>query len=105
MNIQTEQDVTCKAAKQLRYKLKMNQVDFWKAVGVAQSSGSFYEKGRAIPKQVKRLLFSTYVAKLPIDASTPEGAARLFKLAQHEQDERTASEAIAADQSDAPGAA
>lgn len=104
MNIKTEQDVTCEAAKKLREELKMNQVDFWAALGVAQSSGCFYENGRKMPKQVKRLLFSTYVANLPIDASTPEGAARLFKLAQHEQGERTASAGVAPDQSDAAGA-
>lgn len=35
--------------KALRIKLKMNQTDFWRPLGVTQSGGSRYESGHAPP--------------------------------------------------------
>lgn len=47
-------------ARDLRRKLRMNQVDFWGRVMVTQSGGSRYESGRGMPEQVALLLHLTY---------------------------------------------
>lgn len=44
----------------LRKQNNMNQVDFWKELGVTQSGGSRYESGRTIPKPIKKLLVLRY---------------------------------------------
>lgn len=44
----------------LRKKLKMNQSEFWRPLGVTQSGGSRYESGRKIPRPVQRLLAIAY---------------------------------------------
>lgn len=84
MNILTEKDITPETAKFLRSRLRMSQAKFWPPVGAPQSSGSNYESGREIPHAVRILVFCIYVAGLKIDASTPEGTARLFRLARQE---------------------
>lgn len=81
MNILTEKDITAETAKFLRTRLKLSQAKFWPPVGAPQSSGSNYESGREIPHAVRILVFCNYVAGLKIDASTPEAAAHLFRLA------------------------
>lgn len=47
-------------ARELRKKLGLNQTDFWARVGVEQSGGSRYEKGRHIPEQVLWALHLVY---------------------------------------------
>lgn len=44
------------AVKRLRREWKMNQKDFWTAVGVTQSGGSRYEGGREMPKPVRAMV-------------------------------------------------
>ena len=43
-------------ALEIRWKLGMNQTDFWSPFGVTQSCGSRYESGRNIPRPVQILL-------------------------------------------------
>lgn len=50
----------------LRKGLKLNQQDFWAALGVSQSGGSRYERGRKIPKPVATLLELVHVKKLKL---------------------------------------
>lgn len=40
------------AVRALRKKRKLNQVDFWRRIGVTQSGGSRYENGRGMPAVV-----------------------------------------------------
>ena len=47
----------------LRKSLGLNQHDFWGALGITQSGGSRYEKGRMMPKPVATLLELVYVKK------------------------------------------
>ena len=44
----------------LRKRLRLNQVGFWKPLGVTQSGGSRYESGRNIPKPVQMLIRLAY---------------------------------------------
>jgi transcriptional regulator with XRE-family HTH domain len=44
----------------LRRKLGLTQLDFWGRVGVTQSGGSRYEKGRRLPKPVRELIRRVY---------------------------------------------
>lgn len=47
--------------KATRLKLRMNQTDFWKPIGVTQSGGSRYEaENRTMPKAVRIVLAITY---------------------------------------------
>lgn len=54
---------TGKQSKELRYKLRLNQAQFWTPVGVTQSGGSRYENERDIPKPVAMLLNLVYGSK------------------------------------------
>lgn len=47
-------------AKELRQKMGLNQMEFWKPLGVTQSGGSRYESGRDMPKPVQTLLHLAY---------------------------------------------
>ena len=47
-------------AKELRQKMRLNQLEFWGPLGVTQSGGSRYESGRDIPKPVRMLLHLAY---------------------------------------------
>lgn len=47
-------------AKELRQKLRLNQLEFWGPLGVTQSGGSRYESGRDMPKPVRMLLHLAY---------------------------------------------
>jgi len=49
--------------RRLRKRLNLNQAEFWNRVGVTQSGGSRYEKGRPVPKPVRILLNLVYSAK------------------------------------------
>jgi len=42
--------------REIRRKLRLNQQQFWSAIGVTQSGGSRYESGRSMPKPVRELL-------------------------------------------------
>jgi hypothetical protein len=42
--------------KDMRLKLRMNQTDYWRGVGVTQSCGSRYESGRRIPQPICTLI-------------------------------------------------
>lgn len=44
----------------VRTKLKLNQSDFWRRIGVTQSGGSRYETGRNPGKPVQMLFALTY---------------------------------------------
>jgi hypothetical protein len=52
--------MTGQQAKKLRKRLKMNQADFWRVVGVTQSGGCRHENGRRIPVPVLKLLAIAY---------------------------------------------
>lgn len=54
----------------LRKHFGLSQRDFWGALGVTQSGGSRYEKGRPLPAPVRKLCRMFYV-----DGSTPSDAA------------------------------
>lgn len=47
-------------AKELRQKMRLNQLEFWGPLGVTQSGGSRYESGRDMPKPVRILLHLAY---------------------------------------------
>ncbi|MBT0961699.1 helix-turn-helix domain-containing protein [Denitromonas iodatirespirans] len=44
----------------VRARLKLNQTEFWRRVGVTQSAGSRYESGRPLPKPLATLLTIAY---------------------------------------------
>lgn len=52
----TKIKITGLEALEIRWKLGMNQTDFWSPFGVTQSCGSRYELGRNIPRPVQILL-------------------------------------------------
>ena len=52
----TKIKITGLEALEIRWKLGMNQTDFWSPFGVTQSCGSRYESGRNIPRPVQILL-------------------------------------------------
>jgi hypothetical protein len=64
----------------------MNQTDFWSKVGVTQSGGSRYEKGREIPKPVRELLRLVYIEKLDLDRVRREDVELVEYLRAEEQD-------------------
>lgn len=74
MNITTENDITPETAKWLREQAKLTQGEFWRSVTASAPSGCRYEQGDAIPHPIRRLIFLTYVAKIPTDTSTREAA-------------------------------
>ncbi|KDR25934.1 helix-turn-helix domain-containing protein [Caballeronia zhejiangensis] len=90
MVILTEKDITGEAAARLRDTLGLTQTDFWKAVGLTQSGGCRYEKGRSIPRPYRLLIFLVHVAKLDVDSSTPENAASLVRLGELQRDQKEA---------------
>lgn len=54
--------------KQLRRSLGLSQGEFWARLGVTQSGGSRYEKGRNIPKPTAVLARLIYIDGLDVDA-------------------------------------
>lgn len=82
MHITSEKDITGQSAKFLREQGHLKQKAFWNAVGVTQSGGCRYEQAQDIPRPVRMLIFMIYVAGLKIDASTPESAQQLCRLAK-----------------------
>lgn len=51
---------------QLRRQTGLCQHDFWKQVGVTQSTGCRYESGQTVPEPVLILVKLVYVEKLPL---------------------------------------
>ena len=51
----------------LRWRLGLNQHEFWSSLGVTQSGGSRYESGRRIPQPVAKLIELAYGNK-PLQA-------------------------------------
>lgn len=51
--------------RQIRERRGLSQVDFWTPLGVTQSGGSRYEKGRALPGPVQILLGIVYLGRKP----------------------------------------
>lgn len=84
MHITSEQEIDSKSAKILRAEFGLTQSEFWGRVGVQQSQGSYLESNLTISKPLRILLFVNYVAGINLDVSTPEGVARLLKLAQRQ---------------------
>ena len=56
----TKIKITGLEALEIRWKLGMNQTDFWSPFGVTQSCGSRYELGRNIPRPVQILLVAKH---------------------------------------------
>lgn len=76
MEIATENDITPDVAKWLRERAGLPQNEFWRSVASNPASGCRYEQGDTIPRSVRRLIFLTYVAEQPTDASDRDGAER-----------------------------
>ena len=53
---------------QLRTELQMSQSEFWGRIGVTQSCGSRYERGRQPPKPTAILAHHVYILGQNIDA-------------------------------------
>jgi hypothetical protein len=54
--------------RMLRYKLNLNQTEFWGRIGANQTSGCRYENGRKVPKATAVLAHLIYVMGMDIDA-------------------------------------
>lgn len=52
--------------RETRYKLGINQEEFWRRIGVTQSAGSRYENGRAMSKPTRELFRLVHVEKLDL---------------------------------------
>lgn len=70
------------AWRRMRRILNLNQDNFWKAVGVTQSTGSRYESGRETPSQVRELLRLVYVEGIDITNLKREHVAEQALLKQ-----------------------
>lgn len=88
MDIKTDKDIDGRAVRHLREKAGLSQKSFWNPLGLTQSGGCRYENGAPIPKPVRTLVFMAHVAGLSIDASSPEGAQSLIRLAHLQASER-----------------
>lgn len=99
MNIRTEHDITPETAKHLRAQSGLNQREFWTSVCSNQSSGHWFEGGKrkTIPRPIRALIFLRYVAKLPIDVSSPEAAQAAIGAGKEVEALNAAREARAAD--------
>ncbi len=51
---------TGREARDMRQKMGLNQMEFWRLIAVTQSGGSRYESGRDMPKPVQMLLHLAY---------------------------------------------
>lgn len=71
MHIQTENDINGASARWLRERAGLDQASFWRSVCATPPSGCNYEQEKTnIPHAIRRLIYLTYVAHLPTDAST-----------------------------------
>lgn len=82
MDIKTEQDITPEAARYLRKRAGLTQLEFWESVGSTQGSGQFFETGKrkGIPRPMRMLIFLRYVAQIDLDLSDPKEADALVKM-------------------------
>lgn len=75
---------------ELRKALGLNQTEFWAPLGVKQSTGSRYEKGRPIPCAIRSLIRVVYLPSVSASESkraVPDGVARSPTLTQgHEME-------------------
>lgn len=53
--------------RKIRYKLGLNQQQFWSKLGITQSGGSRYESGRKMPKPISQLLRLIHVEQIDVD--------------------------------------
>lgn len=61
-------DVTAESVHLLRISLRMNQAQFWGAIGVIQSTGSNYENAvTRMPSVVKKHLYATHVLGIAVE--------------------------------------
>lgn len=88
MKIATEACITNAVVKALREDAGMYQNKFWAAIGIGPASGCRYEEGQRIPRNVRILIYLRYVAGIPFDVSTEEGARAAIKLGQAAQMQR-----------------
>lgn len=65
----------CEEIPAYRDKHRMTQSDFWLRVGVSQSCGSRYERGRHIPRPIRQLLHIAY--------ATPKQSTALVEWLRH----------------------
>lgn len=70
----------------LRKGLRLNQKDFWSALGVTQSGGSRYERGQKISKPVATLLELVHVKKLDLKKIEAGDMVFISYLKAHEPD-------------------
>lgn len=82
MNVTSEKDITGQVAKALREQAGMTQKSFWNSLGLTQSGGSRYEQGHPLPRPIRILIYTMYVAGLRVDASSKDGVDRLSRLSQ-----------------------
>ena len=75
-------DITGERAKELRAATGLDQKEFWKSLGCAQSTGSKYESGAGeIPRPVQLLMHAMYVDKAAGSAAkVRRAAAKAVKL-------------------------
>lgn len=78
----TERNINCETVKALRKKLNLSQTAFWGPVGVLQSVGCRYEVDVKIPKSVRILLVTRYVAGLVLDTESEQGISEIARLAE-----------------------
>src|SRR5437016_13932942 len=53
--------------REIRHRLGMNQQEFWSRIGVTQSGGSRYERGRSMPKPVRELLRLVHIEGIELE--------------------------------------
>ncbi len=58
--------------REVRKAAGLNQLEFWRRLGVTQSGGSRYESGRNMPKPVRELLRLVYLEKIDLAQITGE---------------------------------
>ncbi|MDR0672282.1 MAG: transcriptional regulator [Zoogloeaceae bacterium] len=73
--------------REIRYKLGMNQQQFWSRINVTQSGGSRYESGRTMPKPVRELLRLVHVEQIDIHRIKREGFEVVEYLKKYEPEQ------------------
>lgn len=92
----TEDNITAAAVRTMREELGLTQTAFWKPLGVSQSVGCRYESDVPIPKPVRILIVTHYVAGIDITEDVKE----LAKLGSIQSAFQEASGAAASARSD-----
>jgi len=91
MIVTTEKEITGEVARALREQSGLTQKAFWTAMGITQSGGSRYEQVQFIPRPVRILIYTMYVAGIRVDASSKAGTEHLVKLARLQASEASES--------------